>query len=1050
MVVVWLRPMLSALLRQRRRLMLATVAIALSVGYLAGALNLLNRVGSGLDALAAAGAGRADLVIEGGVAYESPMEQVRRLVPASMASMVATIPGVAAVSPRIEDTAPIVGPDGTTIVRLGLSEQPIGANFPTDPRLSNYRFVEGRPPAAEDEVAIDQRSATDGHVSIDDRVTVVGRVGAAPYRVVGIVGTGGGGLPPGSSLALLTTDEARRRFGRPTDDNTIEILLEKGADPSQVATAIRGMLPAGIEVVDGPTAARHRQESLDRSFTLIRSLILGFAGLALVVGMVTVGNSLALLYAERRRTFAGLRLVGARPRQLLVAALVEATLLAVLASLVGAPLGLLLGRIIEAALGALSTSVPVAGPAVSVSALFWAVVVGTVATVAAAVIPALRVCHVPPIEAVVDSGPPPQRTLGRSLVTVGVSAVVVGLAAGLLVARGAGGTNPVLLGLGAAAVVAVLGLVPLVLSGVVSGVVRLLPIDPPVLKVVAARDVARNRSRTAATAAALIVATAVVAGLAVFLSSFSASVDDQVRHLVTADLVVDSGTFTKGGLPDDLVAKLSSLPVVSAASGWEIGRGFVGATPVRMTGIDLAHLPELLGPSWSTPPSPVLSPSSVLISSRLAEALGVGAGGQLPLTFTSGGVENLRIAGIYTSGDLLLGDAVVDRSVLRRQVPATTDIAALVKLSPNDASARRQVSDLAAASGVTTVLRPERFVERRAEVLHGFERVIEWMLLFTLVQALIGVINTLLLSIGERRRELGLLRTSGASRRQVTRMVMSEGVALAAVGTLLGLTVGLVGARLGVWSLSSMGLSSFVVPVVTVALIGCAAAVLGLLATAAPARWASSVPPLEAVLDEGDLRSRPRRAQRPRFHRFGRAGFHWTEDATALTGPIGGGTEIPVEPFSVQLPPPYTGPWPVVVPLVPSGAPPLGDEHMERAVARLDGVSARDSAGALRIVASALASGEHVERLVAGHVRGMPCVVVRTGRRLLVVVDRSGRPLIESLHPLRSVLGVARRPDGSADVSVSDGRRVMVVNGVSDVSEAELLAGSRTVDPDWF
>ena len=123
---------------------------------------------------------------------------------------------------------------------------------------------------------------------------------------------------------------------------------------------------------------------------------------------------------------------------------------------------------------------------------------------------------------------------------------------------------------------------------------------------------------------------------------------------------------------------------------------------------------------------------------------------------------------------------------------------------------------------------------------------------------------------------------------------------------------------------------------------------------------------------------------------------------------------------------------------------------MERAVARLDDVSARDSAGALRIVASALASGEHVERLVAGHVRGMPCVVVRTGRRLLVVVDRSGRPLIESLHPLRSVLDVARRPDGSADMSVSDGRRVMVVNGVSDVSEAELLAGSRTVDPAWF
>ncbi|MBS1837076.1 MAG: FtsX-like permease family protein, partial [Actinobacteria bacterium] len=582
---MWLRPMLSALVRQRRRLVLATVAIALSVGYLAGSLNLLDRVGHGLDALAGAGDGRADLVVEGGVAYESPMEQVRRLVPSSIESVVASVPGVAAVSSRIEDTAPIVGPDGTTLVRLGLSEQPIGANFPSDPRLSSYRFVAGGPPAAADEVAIDERSAHSGGVTLGDRVAVVGRAGAAPYRVVGVVGTAGGGLPPGSSLALLRTDEARRRFDRPTDDNTIGILVQPGADAEKVAEAIRAILPAGIDVVDGATAAQHRQESLDRSFTLVRSLILGFAVLALVVGMVTVGNSLGLLYSERRRTFAGLRLVGARRRQLLGAALVEAALLAVLASLVGAPLGILLGGLIERALGALGTSVPVAGSSVSWSALAWAVLVGTAATVVAAVVPAFRACRVPPIDAVVEGGPHRRRSLVRSAVTIGIVGGVAGLVAGVVASRGDG--DPLLAAAIVAAAVAVVGFVPLALSGLVSGVIRLLPLHPQTLRTIAARDVTRNRSRTAATTAALILATAVVAGLAVFLASFSASVDQQVRHLVTADLVVDSGTFTKGGLPDDLVEKLSTLPVVSAASGWEIGRGFVGSTPVRMTGIDL-------------------------------------------------------------------------------------------------------------------------------------------------------------------------------------------------------------------------------------------------------------------------------------------------------------------------------------------------------------------------------------------------------------------------------------------------------------------------------
>jgi len=1203
--------MLVALLRQRRRLLLATVAIALSVGYLAGALNLLDRVGNGLDAIAAAGSGRADLVVEGGVAYESPMEQVRRLVPSSIEPLIAGVEGVAATSARIEDTAPIVGPDGTTLVRLGLTEQPVGANYPTDPRLSPYEFVSGGAPASDDEVAIDSRSAEAGDIDVGDDVTVVGRSGARTYRVSGIVRTGSGGLPKGSSLALLSTDEARVRFDRPTDDNTIDVLLEPGADPDRVASSLRGLLPAGIEVVDAATAAVHRQESIDRSFTLVKSLILGFAGLALVVGMVTVGNSLALLYAERRRTFAGLRLVGARPRQLMTAALIEATLLAVVASTIGAPIGLLLGRIIEAALGALNTSVPVAGSAVSWSALGWAVLIGTAATVVAAVLPAWRVCRVAPIEAVVDSGPPRPRTLSQSLITVGVVSVVIGLAAALLVSRGEAGMRPVPLGVGVGTGVAVLGLLPLLLSGLVAGAVRILPMRPHALRSIAARDVSRHRSRTAATAAALILATAVVAGLAVFLASFTTSVDGQVRDLVTADLVIDSGTFTKGGLPEDLVSKVVALPATRASSGWQVGRASIGATPLRVTGFDLAAFSSLLHPTWIGPAPTTLTPSSVLISSRLAESTGLGVGDVVPITFTSGGVETLQVDGVYGAGDLLLGEAVIDSSILERQVPATTDIAALVSLDPDDAATRAEVKALAAASGVDSVLGPESFVQRRSEVVNGFQRVIEWMLLFTLVQALIGVVNTLLLSVGERRREFGLLRASGASRRQVRRMVLGEGVSLAVVGTLVGLVVGVVGARLGVGALASLGLTSFVIPVASVAMVGAAAVLLGVAATVAPARWAAGVPSLEAVLDDGDLRSRPRRAQRPRLHRLGRAGFHWAGFHWAGAGAASGGAgdeasttgQVPAPPQTLppqlpppistpqlpspistpQLPPPISTPQlpsPISTPQLPTPMPPpfrpqpsgsqpattpppfpptgaaspvapqtaapspnpvvsdpgtaghvagepdvrgpadavpmqvpsgnvrrrarwsgagttrrrrsrtdsledrigadprevaprdavAGDagggdlgggvpgrpgrsgdhdgasdpaqDSLRRAAARLDPLSSGDVAGALRIVGSTLAEGEQVERLVAGRVKDIPCVVVRTERRVLVVADRSGRPVVESMHPQRTSVIARAGGDGTVHVTVSDGGREMRLTGVRDATEAESLAGS--------
>ncbi len=1334
--------MLTALLRQRRRLLLATVAIALSVGYLAGALNLLDRVGNGLDALAASGSANADLVIEGTIAYESPTEQVRRLVPAGVEQMVAQVAGVDVVSPRIEDTAPLVGPDGTTLVPLGLTEQPIGANYPSDPRLSPFEFVSGSAPSTDGEVAIDERSAAEGGVAVGDQVIVVGRAGAAPYEVSGIVESEGGGLPPGSSLALLTTAEARVRFDRPTDDNTIDVLLEPGADADQVAAAISAKLPAGIDVVDGATGAQHRQESLDRSFALVRSLILGFAGLALVVGMVTVGNSLALLYAERRRTFAGLRLVGAKPWQLLSAALVEAALLAVVASLLGAPLGLLLGRLIEGALGALNTSVPVAGSSVSFSALGSAVIIGTVATVVAAVIPAVRVCRVPPIEAVSHGGPPRPRTVAQSVVRVVLVAVVLGLAAALLVSRGEAGLDPVALGLGTVAVVVVLGLMPLLLSGLVSAMVRVLPLRPSALRVIASRDVNRHRSRTAATAAALILATAVVSGLAVFLASFSSSVDGQVRDLVQADLVVDSGTFTKGGLPEDLVSKISDLDPVTATSGWQVGRGWVGTRPVRMTGFDMAEFTSLMRPGWVGDPPGELSESSALISSRLADELGLQVGSTLPVTFTSTGSESLQVAGVYTSGDLLLGDMVLDRSVLSRQVPATTDIAALVSLQPDDAASRAEVEELAEQSGVSSVLQPSAFVDRRSEVLTGFQRVVEWMLLFTLVQALIGVVNTLLLSVGERRRELGLLRASGASRRQVLRMVLGEGVSLAVVGTLVGLAVGLVGARLGVAALSSLGVSTFTVPVGGVLLVGFAAAALGLAATVAPARWASSVPPLEAVFDDGDLRSRPRRAQRPRLHRFGRAAFHWTDDADLITDPaappsmafppfptaglrtvppplppdlvvpplpgsaMAGATPaapaaaappaeqvppaprvprvaplplpaLPPPPAAARLPeadgarsvpgtgagdlpeqeapvpPSYVEPpvgpasepvpaaagdeapdaipdaAPEAIPEVPASAPPgarrrarwsaagttrrrrdrarpsasvegapdapvppvppveetiappvdaasagsgrgrsddeawtLPEEAAARSTfgtgagpgsspqqpvgragsagptpsfgvgrsaatpspgapgsaggpvptgrsgatggfgrvssgrggpggsrgfgeptgsgggrtpggvggdrgtpsggdgppadplgaarGRLDPRSASQASGALRVAATTLAVGERVERLVAGRAKGLPCVVARTDRRLLVVADRPGRPLVESLHAHQTMVGIEDADDGTVTLVVSDGRRVMRLQGVREVAEAELLVGPDPSGPTNF
>lgn len=842
-------------MRQRRRLWLASLAIALSVGYLAGALTLLNRVSVGLTNLSAAGIEKADLVIEGDVAYESTLEQTRRLISSSIALSLVGEPGIAAAIPRIEDIAVILGKDGSSVVTPGLTEQPIGANWPDDDEMSPYEFVgEGRAPVRHDEVVIDQRSAEKAGLGVGDDVVVVARAEVARFRIVGLINTARGELPAGSSLALFETDRARQLFSMEDTDTRVAIRITEGADLDTVRTGIEQSLPYGALVVTGDEAAIHRQESINRSFTLVRSLIMGFAGLALLVGMVTAANSLTLLYSQRRLTFATFRLVGAKRYQIMGAALTEAALLALVASIAGAPVGMVLGALIEGVLGGLGTPVPVGGSRISLSALVMAVVVGAIATVLAAVVPAWRACSTPAIEAIVPSEASPPRRLRQRLARVGsvaLSAGLIGWALSMITEVGVGHRLQIALGLVIAVVV--MWSIPLALSYAVAGGILAFPERSRTLKRIGARDALRNRTRTAATTGALLLATAVVSGIAVFLSSFSAALNGDVSQLIRADVVVDSGTFTVGGLPKQLLREIDETDGVAAVSGWQLGRVYIDEAPARVTGMDGGALGDVLSPGWVGAAPEPLDFEGIALSKAFADELGVGEGDEVAVRFTSEETVMMTVQGVYTRGDVLLGAAIVDRTMLSAQIPKSYDLAGLVSIDGDVDTVRGKVEAVAAKYGVESVVAPTDFVSTRSALLRGFERVIQWMLLFTLIQALVGVVNTLLLSVGERRREFGLLRAAGATREQLLRMVLTEGGSFAVVGTILGTIVGVTGAWAGMRALEGFGLSGFDVPVAVVLVIALAAAGLGVLAAVVPARWASAVPPLEAVVDTPEV-----------------------------------------------------------------------------------------------------------------------------------------------------------------------------------------------------
>ena len=858
-----LRAAVRTLSRERRRILLSMLIVALGVGYLAGSLSLLGRVSQGLADLAGAGTERADLVLEGTVAFDSPLEQVRQLIPDSLRNVVETIPGVLATDPRIDDIAIIVDSTGQPVVPLGITERPTGANWPEVEALNPYRFVgAGAPPIQPDEVVIDHATATAAVISVGDQVLIATKTVPRTFRVTGIVTLGDEELPAGSSLALFPTAVARTMFDRGSDNNSIGIQLTPGADIDEVQQKIEAVLPLGVEVSTGPEFEQHKQTSLAKSFSLITFLLIGFAGLALIVGAFTVANSNALLFARRREGFALLRLVGASPRQILGASAIEAVAVGVVAVIIGVPLGVLIGRLIEAALGSLGTPIPAAGSSVSVGLVVASLVVGIGVTLSTALLPARDAASVDPIVALTRSDDRTSRGL-RWFVRLAVWAAigaVAGFALGWKIDPTIS-TAGIAAGVGAGALV-LLSLLPLALTGLVSITTRLLTGRSPALRSLVALRSRRARSRAAATTAALVMATVVVAGLSTLSASFVASVDEQVAGTLRADLVIDSGTFTRGGLPSALVDDVRSIPGVTAISGVRVGRAFVGTVDTRlaaMSGKDMFQLVDLGGASAPA----TLGVDGIALAKPLATQLGVSVGQQIPITISNVS-EFLTVQAVYDRTSLLLGDAIIDTSVLARTTPSSVDIVALVKIDPKSANATRAAITAAAEQyGVKSVVEPKELIAKRTEILRGFEQVIRWMLLFSVALAVVGVANTLQLSVNERRRELGLLRAVGGSRRQVLRIVMVEAGALSLVGVALGCALGIGGAWATVTALESFGLGVFSVPWLVIAGTAGAAILLAGLGALLPALRASRTGVIEALGDDGNTA----RGQRARSSR---------------------------------------------------------------------------------------------------------------------------------------------------------------------------------------
>ncbi len=724
--------------------------------------------------------------------------------------------------------------------------------------LNPYRFVgAGKAPLGDRQVVIDEATARSAGIKVGDKVGIGTKsTYNHDYTVSGIVSLDGTSLPPGSSLALFDLPTARALFEQDSDDNSMGVQLEPGASADEVAAQLRQRMPPDVVVSTPAEYENHRETSLAKSFTLIKALLLGFAVLAVVVGAFTVANSNALLFARRRHGFALLRLVGASPSQLLGAAVAEATLVGLAAVVVGVPLGLLAGYAIEHAIGSLGTPIPTAGSAISISVLVVSALVGVGVTILTAIAPAWDAARTSAVDALnrneEHTGRGPRRFI-RFVGWVLAGGFIGGVATAAITRQARSAAIGALAGVVLFALVALL---PPALNGVVGWTTRVMVGRSRTLRSLTALRSRRARSRAASTTAALLLATFVIAGLATLSSSFVKSLSGQVDSLVTADLVVDSGTFTRGGLPDQLITSLKATDGVTAATGVGLGRATINGVDGRFSGLDGDAVFQVLDLGITDPPSS-LNENEVVLSAAYANQVHASTGSTVSMNF-SNTLQTVTVAAVYPKSSPLLGDGIVTSSLLQRALPTNVDILGLVNVvdtpAAQHAAATRQVQHVAASYGVEQVLPPSELVASRADSLQGFQRVIQWMLLFSVALAVVSVANTLQLSVNERRRELGLLRSIGASRRQVVRLVVVEAGALSVVGAILGVAVGVAAAYAAVKALASLGLDQFALPGPTLVAIAVAAVVLGTSGALLPAMRASRAGIMEAIGEDDDVR----------------------------------------------------------------------------------------------------------------------------------------------------------------------------------------------------
>ena len=843
---------IKGLLAHKLRLAATALAIVLGVSFVAGTYVLTDTITASFDNLFKQVTQGIDVAVRSQETFGGfDTGEVRDPMPEALLDQVKAVDGVRVAEGSVTGYAQLVGKDGKAVTTGGAPS--LGVSFSQDTAFSAGSTVRsGRLPSGPGELTIDAKTAEDTGYKVGDRVKVLFQGPARTFTVSGIIGFGQADNLGGARLVGFDLPTAQELLNRNGKFDEIDAAAAEGVTPEQLRDRVRAALDPKYEVLTGSELAEDTAAQINDTIgRFLSTALLAFAFVALLVGGFLIFNTFTIIVAQRTRELALLRCLGASRRQVLTSVLVEAVIVAVVASLVGLGLGVLIASGLKALLSTfLGGDIPTTGVQFQPRTVVVSLLVGLVVTVLAAVIPALKATRVPPVAALQPETAFAPTGFRKRRIVLGALVTVVGI--GLLLAGLFRPEGNRLVNVASGAVVVFFGVA--ILSPLIARPLARL-IGWPFARAfrlpgaLARQNAMRNPRRTASTAAALMIGLALVAFVSIFAASIKASTTKTLEDTVSADYILFNDQFQP--FSPEAAQRLAEQPQLAAVAGMRIGPWKLNGAGKSLSGIDPAAYSQVVRTETTAGSLGDLASGGLAVKDTVAKANGWTVGENVAMEFPRTGVQQIPVKAIFKDNQLN-GDFLLALSDYERNYSDQADSQILVKAAPGVAPAdsRAAVDKVMADFPNVTVRDQAQFRDEQARQIDQIINLFYSLLGLAILIALFGIVNTLGLSIFERIRELGLLRAVGATRPQLRSMIRWEAVIIAVLGAVLGLAVGVFFGWTIVRALASQGITEFSLPGGQLLLFVVAAGLAGILAAVLPGRRAAKVDVLRAIATE--------------------------------------------------------------------------------------------------------------------------------------------------------------------------------------------------------